>query len=220
MDRRHFLRTHAPAARFGCRPDDDDPRRLALAQGFAPMDALAWRGRVSPRRGAGRARRIARDPAHGFAGHLSRDHCATVFRADLRARAVHQPVVERIGAPASGTARRNFGGQTRRVGGRRSVARTRLVHNHFNFRPVDHRRRHAAPARRAGDFRLPARPRQALAGHGRRCHRALQRAAGFNQCRESHHHVPGRTANGTSRCRGTDFDWSWRRCLAGSEFRL
>ena len=105
MAGRDFLRALPPAARFARRPDDDGSCRLALAQGFAPLDALAWRDRVSPRRGAGRARRIARDAAHGFAGHFSRDDSAIVFCADLRDCAVHQPVVGGIGAPASGTAR-------------------------------------------------------------------------------------------------------------------
>jgi heme a synthase len=37
---------------------DDDSRRLALAQGFAQMDEMAGRHRVSAGRGAGRARRL------------------------------------------------------------------------------------------------------------------------------------------------------------------
>ena len=98
MGRRHFLRTYAPPAGLRHRPFDDRPRRLALVQGFAQMDALARRARVCAGCVAGRARRPARDAGHGQARHRPRRARAIVLRFDLRAGAVHQPLVAKCSA--------------------------------------------------------------------------------------------------------------------------
>ena len=74
-----FFRTHAPAAGFGRRLADNDSRRLALAERFAPMDALAWRCRISRRGCAGSSRRFAGDVAHGQLGIFHGDPSRRLF---------------------------------------------------------------------------------------------------------------------------------------------
>jgi heme a synthase len=111
---------------------------------YREMDEMARRHRVSARRCAGRARRIARDNAHGFARHLSRRHRAIVFRFDVRHRAVHQPVLERMVR----WRKKDFPCH--------AACGACAGHDNPDFHPIDSRRDDAASARGPGipDFPL------------------------------------------------------------------
>ena len=72
----HTHRLLASAVGFA----DDDSRRLALAERFAPMDALAGRGRVSGVWSPGNSRRPARDAGTWIQSrHFSRDAWRKLF---------------------------------------------------------------------------------------------------------------------------------------------
>ena len=98
------------------------------------MDEMAWRHRVSARRRAGSARRTARDLERWTTRRHSRRRGAVLFHFDVRHRAVHQPLVDGVGAHGLRPGARKL--QRANAPGlcRRSAALARADDHGFDFR--------------------------------------------------------------------------------------
>ena len=169
MDRRHFLRTHAPVARFRRRTDDDrfSPSGSGSRTRANGCNGLAWpRFCWSWRRAFSAA--CAWFWPMAQLGIFHAIIAQLFFVLTVRDCAVHQPVVDGTGtADLQHSAKSNATRQCR-VGYRRPLRRLVLSTTILIFVPIDPRRDDAATARRPGHSRFPARLRKNLAGHQRR----------------------------------------------------